>query len=136
MAQGFVKLIRSEKTLALMGDPNAFTLASVIAYRAQRTDAFNIHGLAVGEALLGDFARYGMTQSEYRTAKKKLSRWKIATFRATNRGTIARLLDDEVYDINRERNDEPDDKQMAGKARTDDEQSATTKKSRRQKGKR
>ncbi len=127
---GFLKLIRAEKTLALMGDPNAFTLASVIAYRAQRTDTLNIHDLAVGEALLGDHERYGMTQSQYRTAKKKLAKWGIASFRATNRGTIATLLDDTVYDINREQNDKQPDRQMTSKRRADDERIATTKNSR------
>ena len=78
---GFLKLIRSDKTLALMGDPTAFTLASVIAFRAQRTTAFNIHGLEPGEALLGDHARYGMSERQYRTAKKRLAAWAIATFR-------------------------------------------------------
>ena len=95
---GFVKLMRTERTLALMANPNAFTLASVIAYRAQRTDTLNVHDLRVGEALLGDYDRYGMTESQYRTAKKNLAKWRIATFRATNRGTIATLLDDTVYD--------------------------------------
>jgi hypothetical protein len=50
---GFIKLMRSEKTLALMEAPNAFTLAGVIAYRAQRRNAFNIHGLQPGEAPAG-----------------------------------------------------------------------------------
>jgi hypothetical protein len=139
MVRGFVKLMRTEKAGALMRNPNAFTLASVIAYRAQRTDAFNIYGLAVGEALLGDHAKYGLTQSQYRTAKKKLKNWGIAAFKSTNKGTIAKLLDDEVYDINRERNDEPvdnpDDKQMTSQSQADDEQSATTKNERRKEGK-
>jgi len=58
---GFIKLMRSGKALALMEDPNAFTLASVIAWRAQRTNAFNLHGLEPGEALVGDCERYGMS---------------------------------------------------------------------------
>jgi len=131
---GFVKLMRGDRTQALMGDPNAFTLASVIAYRAQRTNAFNIHGLEPGEALLGDYDKYGMTQSHYRTAKKKLQKWGIATFQATSRGTIARLVDDTVYDINREPNDEQLDRQMTDKRRADDEPVATTKNERKQEG--
>jgi hypothetical protein len=128
---GFVKLMRSDETLALMKNPNAFTLVSVIAYRAQRTDTFNVHGLVAGEALLGDHKEYGMTHSQYRTAKKNLRKWGIAAFRSTNRGTIARLLDDDVYDINREPNDkphdDPDDKQMTSRSQADDKQMTTTK---------
>ncbi|MHC4519044.1 MAG: hypothetical protein ACYTAS_10675 [Planctomycetota bacterium] len=137
--RGFVKLMRTEKAEALMRNPNAFTLASVIAYRAQRTDTFNVHSLAVGEALLGDHTKYGLTQSQYRTAKKNLKKWQIAAFKSTNRGTIARLLDDEVYDINREQDDKqhdnPDDRQMTSRSQADDKQMTTTKKLRSKEGK-
>jgi hypothetical protein len=43
-----------------------------------------------------------MSRQEYRTAKKKLEDWGIATFRATNKGTIAKLCDTRVYDTNPE----------------------------------
>lgn len=116
---GFIKLMRSDKTLALMGDPNAFTLAGVIAWRAQRTNAFNIYGLSPGEALLGDHAQYGMSEQQYRSAKKRLTKWGIAAFRATTRGTIAKLCDDTVYDIHPELvngrvNTRPTDKPRTG----------------------
>jgi hypothetical protein len=124
---GFVKLMRSEKTEALMGDPNAFTLLSVIAYRARRTSAFNLHGLAPGEALLGDHDRYGMSQSQYRTAKKKLQKWGIATFRATPRGTIAKLVGTEVYDINGEPCDNPHDNRVTSRRQADDNLMTTNK---------
>ncbi len=118
---GFIKLMRSDKTQALMGNPNAFTLASVIAYRAQRTNAFNIHGLKPGEALLGDYEKYGMSPRQYRTAKTRLAKWGIATFRATNKGTVARLVDDEVYDIHRESCDNPRDNQVTNKRQASDD---------------
>jgi hypothetical protein len=117
---GFLKLMRGDKTLALMGDPNAFTLASVIAFRAQRTSAFNIHGLKPGEALLGDCEAYGMSLRQYRTAKQKLAKWAIATFRATNKGTIGRLIDDEVYDIHRESSDHQRDNPVTSKRQAGD----------------
>ncbi|MBN1508745.1 MAG: hypothetical protein JW955_17990 [Sedimentisphaerales bacterium] len=107
--KGFIKLMRSDKTLALMANPNAFTLASVIACRAQRTTAFNIHGLEPGEALLGDHESYGMSRCQYRTAKKELATWGIAAFRATSKGTIAKLIGHDVYDIHQEPSDNPRD---------------------------
>jgi len=128
-SSGFVKLQRSDKTEELLKDMNAFALATVIALRARRRNIFSIHNLKVGEALLGDYKNYGMTEREYRTAKLKLSTWGIASFRATNKGTIAKLADNSIYDINqelsdeqatgsfgqnntkRQKNDEPDDRQ-------------------------
>lgn len=97
---GFIKLIRGEKVNELLKDPNAWTLATIIAYRARRTSSFNIKNLKPGEALLGDYRNYGMTEATYRTTKKKLSEWQIATFKSTNKGTIAKLVDNSIYDIN------------------------------------
>jgi hypothetical protein len=97
---GFIKLNRSQDSLELVKDHNAFILLSVIALRARRKDTFNLDNLEPGEALLGDFRKYGLTEQKYRTAKMKLEKWNFATFRATNRGTIAKLLDSSVYDIN------------------------------------
>lgn len=96
---GFIKLMRG-KAGELMQDRNAWSLVSTIAYRARRTNGFNVKNLKPGEALLGDYKNYGMSKQEYRTAKAKLAKWKIATFRATPRGTIAKLVDNSVYDIN------------------------------------
>lgn len=96
----YIKLMRSEIVVQLLRDPNAFVLATVIAYRARRTDSFNVHGLDVGEALIGDHASYGLTRQQYRGAMQRLKKWQIATFRSTNKGTIAKLADSSVYDIN------------------------------------
>src|ERR1035437_5887251 len=85
--------IRSDDVLELIrAGRNAFILAYVIAYRARWKDGFNRHGLEQGEALLGDFEAYGMTQQEYRTGKAQLAKWGFATFRATTRGTAGKLL--------------------------------------------
>lgn len=100
--KGFIKFMRSDKAGALLGDPRAFVLATVIALRARRTDDVNLYDLTIGEALLGDYERYGMTRQQYRCAMGRLARWGIATFRATNKGTIARLCDDTIYDIHQE----------------------------------
>jgi len=103
MQGGFVKMMRTRESLELlMNEPNAFRLAAIIALRCRWRDGFNVHGLAQGEALLGDFANYGMTEKEYRTAKAKLQKWKFATFKRADdgkrRGTIGRLLDTRLFD--------------------------------------
>jgi hypothetical protein len=98
----FIQLKRTDATNELLKDKNAFVLLTVIALRARRTAAFNTHNLAVGEALIGDHGNYGMSRQEYRTAKAKLKKWKFATIKTTSKGTIAKLLDNDIYDINAE----------------------------------
>ena len=100
MNRGFVKLNRSDETFELLQDPHAFTLLTVIAVRARRTEKFNIHNLRPGEALIGDYASYGMTRQQYRGAMQRLKRWGLASFKPTTRGTVATLLDDRIYDVN------------------------------------
>jgi len=102
---GFLKLLRGKQTLELLKHPNAFTLLATIAYRARRKRLFDDERLGVGEALLGDYANYGMSEQQYRTAKTKLRQWGFATFKTTNRGTVARLVDNGVFDINVEENE-------------------------------
>jgi len=100
MNHGFIKLNRSPETLELLDDPNAFVLLTVIALRARRTDEFNIHNLQSGEALIGDYKKYGLTRQQYRTAMKRLGQWRFAAFKPTTNGTVATLLDQRIYDIN------------------------------------
>jgi hypothetical protein len=126
MANGFLKLMRSDETREVMTEPDVFTLVSHIAYRAQRTNSFNRHGLAPGEALLGDYQNYGMSERRYRTAKQKLEKWGFATFRGTSKGTIAKLTDSRIYDINVELRDEQKDDQGTNARRTSDGQATTT----------
>ena len=111
MGKGFVQLNRSQDTLELIKRPNEFALISVIALRARRTNDFNIHNLRIGEALVGDHQNYGLTERQYRTAKTNLETWGKVTFKATNKGTLARLTDTSVYNINIETDDEQTDKQ-------------------------
>jgi hypothetical protein len=98
--ESFLKLKRSPETLELLKDPNAFALLTVIALRARRTQAFNVHRLRLGQALVGDYRNYGLSLQEYRGAKARLQKWSLARFRSTNRGTIATLLGTRIYDIN------------------------------------
>ena len=101
MKKGFLKLVRSKETEQLLkDDPNSFLLLTIIALRANWHDDFNTQGLKQGEALVGDYRNYGLTRQEYRGASLRLRKWQFATFRATNTGTIAKLLDKRIYDIN------------------------------------
>ena len=100
----FIKMIKSQETIELMKDRNAFTLLAQIAFRAKRTNDFSVHGLEIGEALIGDYKTIGLTERKYRTAKAKLKEWGFVTTKATNKGTIAKLINSEVFDINEENN--------------------------------
>ena len=123
-AGGFVKQSRDRAVDELLRYPNDFALLTQIARRARwNTKGINLHGLALGEALIGDFRSLGMTERAYRTAKKRLEKAGLATFRATSRGTIATLAGKQVYDINLAACDGQNDRQTTSKRRTDDEQS-------------
>ncbi|HEY3857367.1 MAG TPA: hypothetical protein VGO67_23525 [Verrucomicrobiae bacterium] len=97
---GFVAAMRTPDAFELMAaNPLAYVLAAVIAYRARWSDSFNRYGLELGEALVGDHEAYGMTQQQYRTAKSKLTNWGFATFRPTNKGTVASLTDTRLFNV-------------------------------------
>lgn len=99
---GFLKLVRSEESLELIKDPHAFALLTLIAWRARRSAGFNIDDLQPGEAMIGDYASCGLTRQEYRTALQKLVKWQFVTTQATSKGTVARLMNACVWDINEE----------------------------------
>lgn len=123
MTEGFIKLMRSRTTRELLQDGNAFLLLTLIAWRAKRTSEFSVHGLAIGQALIGDYHACGLTEQQYRSAKTRLKRYGLATFRATNKGTIATLLDTTIFDINEEVSSEP----AAGRQRASNESATTNK---------
>lgn len=109
MGDSFFKVKRSKATEELLKDRNAWTLLSLIAYRARRTNEFNIHNLDPGEALIGDFKSCGLTtRQEYREALKRLVNWKFVTIRTTNKGTIVKLINSNIFDINIEENNQQD----------------------------
>jgi hypothetical protein len=99
---GYFEAIRNDEVLDLIShNKHAFILLYIIAYRANWDDTkFNSHNLQFGEALLGDYQRYDMTQGQYRSAKKKLEKHRFATFKATSQGTIAKLVDTRIFKIN------------------------------------
>jgi len=121
----FIQLMRSKDTMELIKEQDAFILLSIIALRARRTNEFNVHELKQGEALIGDFKNYGMTEQRYRTAKKKLEKWKFITIKATTKGTIATLLDNGIYDINLEANNGQSNGQATDDQRTTNDQPTT-----------
>jgi hypothetical protein len=99
----FIKMIKSQNTLELMKDPNVFTLLAQIACRAKRTNDLSIYNLKIGEALIGDYKSVGMTRGQYREAIKRATKYgQIATIKTTNRGTIVKLINSDVFDINKE----------------------------------
>lgn len=101
---GFIKFNRnSSKYFEMIADrPTAFLLLSLIANRARRTNEKDLMvELEIGEALIGDFCSYGVTESIYRTDKEYLLKHDfIITTRTDRRGTIVRLVDSDIFDIN------------------------------------
>jgi hypothetical protein len=130
---GFIKLMRSDATRELLRDGPAFQLLTQIALRAKRTNDFNVHGLQIGQALIGDYASCGLTRRKYRTAMAHLERYGLARFQATHKGTIATLLDIRIYDINEEQASQRSDQRPANKRPTEGHQAATNKNEKKEK---
>ena len=112
-----------------MRDKIAYMLLEQIADRAQRKakiirqNGVTLH-LEPYQALIGDYWNVDLSEGEYRQAKKILAIRKYATFKGTNKGTIATLINNEIFDINGEdTTDRTTDKQ-----RTGNEQTTTNKK--------
>lgn len=99
----FYKAIRSRDHEELLRRPNEYALLSLIAYRARRTNGFSVDNLRPGEALIGDYEACGLTRRKYRTALENLKKWGFLTIKPTNKGTIARLINSNIFDINPER---------------------------------
>jgi len=119
MSSGWFKAARSTEAIELIAKNNdAFILAYIIAYRARYNDEFNRHDLNLGEALLGDYRQYGMTEKRYRVAKMLLEKHKFAAFKGTNRGTVASLCDSRLFVILGEQQGEQQDIPRANQGRT------------------
>ena len=72
MSERFIKFIPSSEALYLARKhPNAFILLMFIAERARRENG-NPDGLKIGQCHIGDIKNFGLTEKEYRTAKKIL----------------------------------------------------------------
>ena len=113
--------MRSEESMELLAaNKNALVLLYVIAWRARRTNEFNRHGLKIGEAFIGDYKEYGMTEREYRTAKAFLKKNGFATFNSTSKGTIATITNADIFDVNLEEGDDHSDELRTGDRHSND----------------
>ncbi len=112
MTDRFLKFIPSEEAMFLLTQKgHAFRLLTIIAESARRYEGGS-DGLHIGEAFIGGFENYDMTEQNYRTAKEILVRRshikivetcrtrKKVTTGATTTGTKVKLLSSTVYDIN------------------------------------
>jgi hypothetical protein len=130
---GFVKLIRGPDTDELLLDPPAFALLCQVALRARRTDGYNVHKLEVGEALIGDYKKVGLTRRQYRTRLDRLVNAGFLTIKTTNKGTIAKLTNARVFDINSEENGKQNDQHATNKRPSNGQQAATNKNDKKEK---
>jgi len=108
----------------LMYHPNAFLLLTLIAMRARRTPNL-IKNLDICECQLGDYKACGLTEQKYRTAKNILEKLNLATFETTNKGTIGKLINTDIYNINPESCNGQTNNQITNEQRTDNEQVTT-----------
>jgi hypothetical protein len=123
---GFFKCMRNSEALELIAKhPPSFILLYIIAFRANRHDAFNQHDLGPGQAFVGDYKRIGLTERTYRTAKQILEKHGFATFTPTSKGTVATLLNTRVFDVNLEQGDGRNDEQATDSRRASDGQPTT-----------
>lgn len=91
MTKDFIKLVRDNNIEELLKYPYAYTLLTLIALRAKRANDIGFNNLEIGECYIGDCKTIGASQRQYRTAKQRLSTCGLATFKGTNKGTIAKL---------------------------------------------
>jgi hypothetical protein len=119
--KAFMKLMRSEALMSLISKPYALTLLTVIAMRAKRVDDDSSDELELGQAYIGDYRNYGMTEATYRTAKEQLTKRGLIATKATNKGTIATLTNTKVFDINIVDDNEQNNGQATGKQRANHE---------------
>ncbi len=119
--------IREAESIELIKHPLEFALLALIAQRAKRTTEYSEHNLEVGEALIGDHKSHGASPREYRTAKLRLEKWGFSTFKTTNKGTIAKITNSSVFDINTVGSDKQNDDQTTNKRQTSDKQATTNK---------
>ena len=104
---------------------NAFILLYFIAMRAWRGPGRSPRDCDIGEALIGDHSKMAMTQQQYRTAKKNLEKMGFITTRSTTKGTVAKLVNTELFDPNLDSYNEQINGQLTSKQRAANEQVTT-----------
>ena len=98
---GYIKLHRSADAEQLMRYPGAFILLAKIALQANWRPERNEAGLGQGQCYVGDWASLGLTEGEYRGAKKRLTELGFARFQGRGpKGTVATLLSQTIFDLN------------------------------------
>jgi len=98
----FIQLNKCAETKDLLRHPKEFTLLAMIACRAKRTNQLGIAGLNIMEAMVGDHDSCGLSRQEYRTSLKKLKKWGFLTIKSTSKGTIVKLINSTIFNINPE----------------------------------
>lgn len=100
MSAPFLKLVRGPVVEQLVRHPKAFALLTLAALRARRTGEIRLDDIKVGEAMMGDYESCGNTRQEFRTNLERLKEWGFIATRSTNRGTVVKINNTEVYDTN------------------------------------
>ncbi len=116
MTSGFVKTNRALALKLAEEFPHAAHLLHIIALRAVRFDC-PITGLKAGEAKIT--FKDSLSEQIYRTSIQKLIGNQQITIRTTNRCTIAKLCNSDIYDLNNNLNNEQNNKQTTNKQRTE-----------------
>lgn len=131
MTAGFIKMMRinhknSYQWEFLLLRPSALALFTIMAHRARRAagiDPKSGSKLEAGECFLGDFKTCGLSARQYRTAKGHLEKVGLAAFKPTNRGTIGKIINSVIYNINIDEGDEQNASSATSK--TSDERQET-----------
>lgn len=125
-ASRWIALHCGEETQALIRNhPSAFLLLTQIAMRARWKDC-PITRLTTGQAFIGDWREAGIaTEAAYRHAKETLTRCELATFRGTNKGTVATLVNSMVFSIFAPTSNGQSGTQTTGRQQADSDQGTT-----------
>lgn len=108
MTSGFVKTNRALALKLAEQSPYASILLQIIALRAERFDC-SVTGLKANEAKI-DYNDLP-TRQIYRSALLKLQVYGFVTIRTTNKFTIAKLCNSEIYDLNNNLDNQQDNQQ-------------------------
>ena len=102
MTLPFIQFVKDSKNFneLIKRRHTAFILLALIAQRSKRSNDSNFNDLEIGECYIGDFKTYGVTEKIYRNDKLFLEKYHFAAFKRASKGTIAKLLDKSIFDIN------------------------------------
>ncbi|MCP4747281.1 MAG: hypothetical protein GY874_14245 [Desulfobacteraceae bacterium] len=95
---GFISLVASDDLDELNKRPNELALLLLIARRSLRTASFSACNCNIkeGEVLISSYQACGLSEQEYRTAKKNLEQWNIIRTRRSNKGTVAKIVSNTI----------------------------------------